>query len=343
MEGCGSSTSGGNAHAEGLGTAAGGHNAHAEGNVTRANGFSSHAEGWDTTASGQCAHAEGLRAKAIANRECHAEGIDTTASGDWSHAEGRSVTASGTDSHAQNTHTIASSYGQTAMGQYNVEYNVGPMGVSSYLIVGNGTEQARSNAFRVHSDGAVFGESSYRSSGADYAEYFEVLDGNPGNEDMRGYFVTLSGDKIKKATAKDAYILGVVSAHPVVIGNADPDNWNKRFFKDEFGCYIMETITEKIMVDVDEHGRETYADVERESYVINPDFDESKDADYVPRNKRPEWQPVGLMGQLIVRDDGTCKADGCCKVADGGIATASEDGWRVIDRINSHLIKIIFK
>lgn len=51
---------------------------------------------------------------------------------------------------------------------------------------------------------------------------------------------------------------------------------------------------------------------------------------------------VCLIGVATVRDDGTCKVNGYCKPIDGGIATASELGFRVIKRVSESTIKIIF-
>ena len=138
--------------------------------------------------------------------------------------------------------------------------------------------------------------------------------------------------------------LGIISANPVVLGNSDPDNWHRRFLKDEFGCYIKRPVTERICTGMDEAGDEVYEEVTHMSYVLDPEFDETKDPEYMPRADRPEWQPVGMLGQLIVRDDGTCGVDGYCKVAEGGIATRADGpGWRVIKRVNDHLVKVIFR
>lgn len=332
-----------NATAEGYNTTASGNSSHAEGYFTVTGQFTAHAEGRETTANAESAHAEGCATKA-SGHTAHAEGNGTTASGDRTHAEGSGTTASGYASHTQNCSTIASSWAQTAMGYCNVPYDAGTYGITSYLIIGNGTEEARSNAFRVHNDGSVFGKASYQTSGADYAEYFEMLGGDPGDEDMRGYFVTLSGDRIRKADPGDGYILGIISANPVVLGNSDPDNWHRRFLKDEFGCYIKRPVTERICTGMDEAGDEVYEEVTHMSYVLDPEFDETKDPEYMPRADRPEWQPVGMLGQLIVRDDGTCGVDGYCKVAEGGIATRADGpGWRVIKRVNDHLVKVIFR
>lgn len=332
-----------NATAEGYNTTASGNSSHAEGYFTVTSQFTAHAEGRETRADAESAHAEGYTTVA-SGYTAHAEGNGTKASGDRAHAEGSGTTASGYTSHAQNCSTVASSWAQTAMGYCNVPYDAGAYGITSYLIIGNGTEDARSNAFRVHNDGSVFGKASYQTAGADYAEYFEMLDGDPGDEDLRGYFVTVVGDRIRKAAPGDDYILGIISANPVVLGNSDPDNWHRRFLKDEFGCYIMRPVTERICTGMDEEGNEVYERVSRMSYVLDPEFDESKDPGYMPRADRPEWQPVGMLGQLIVRDDGTCEVDGYCRVTDGGIATRADDpGWRVIKRVNDHLVKVIFR
>lgn len=50
-----------------------------------------------------------------------------------------------------------------------------------------------------------------------------------------------------------------------------------------------------------------------------------------------------MLGVLNVRDDGTCHVNGFCKVADGGIATASDKGYRVVKRVTDNIVKIIFK
>ena len=50
-----------------------------------------------------------------------------------------------------------------------------------------------------------------------------------------GYFVTLEGDKIRKANANDDYILGVISATPAMIADASDLRWHNLFVKDEWG------------------------------------------------------------------------------------------------------------
>ena len=185
------------------------------------------------------------------------------------------------------------------------------------VIVGNGTPDTPSNAFRVTMAGESFGLAAHNSSGADYAEYFEWQDKNPAAEDRTGLFVTLDGEEIRKAEEGD-YILGAISKNPSIIGNADEDYYHK-WMRDEYGAPI----------------------IENGSYVLNPAYDPAQK--YVHRKDRSEWAAVGMIGVVPVKDDGSCQVNGFCKCVSGGIATASETGYRVIKRINPNLVKIVLK
>jgi len=146
-EGSGTSASNEGAHAEGTGTTASGINAHAEGFVTYAEGYYSHAEGSGTIALGYCSHVEGYSSIA-SGYYSHAEGFNTTASGYCSHAEGYETTASGYCSHSSGFKTCADKDYMTAIGMWN-KYG------DDYLLfaVGNGSNNARSNAFTVDKSG----------------------------------------------------------------------------------------------------------------------------------------------------------------------------------------------
>lgn len=75
--------------------------------------------------------------------------------------------------------------------------------------------------------------------------------------------------------------------------------------------------------------------------VMNPDWDSQRE--YVPRQKRPEWVPVGLVGQVLVRDDGTCEVNGYCQPNDEGIATKATAGFRVIKRTGENQVLVLIK
>lgn len=338
-EGALTSASNDNSHAEGYSTKSTGAHAHAEGSNTKSSGISSHAEGYLTTASGTFAHAEGDSTTASGDSS-HAEGSFTVASGEKSHAEGDTTNASGTCSHAAGFVTTALDY-QYVIGHYNTNGTAGSSSgtTGDAFIIGKGTKRSSSNAFRVTYAGKPYALSSMNTSGADYAEFFEWLDSNSNNEDRRGYFVTLDGDKIKIAEPGD-YVLGIISALPAVIGNSD-ENWRGRYVLDEFGGFITEEFEYEEEIVDKETGEIKTVIKTGTRYKENPEYNPT--LPYVQREDRPEWDTVGMMGVLAVRDDGTCQINGYCQVSEGGVATASENGYRVIKRVNEHVVKVVFR
>ncbi len=323
--------SGGASHAEGLQTVASEKNAHAEGDNTVASGWGSHAEGYNTVASGSRAHAEGAGSVA-SSWQSHAEGCNTVASGMDSHAEGNGTTAL-TNQHAQGH------YNKTTTATAN-----SAEGTSSgtAFVIGNGTKTSASNAFRVTGEGKVYASNTSISTGADYAEYFEWSDENPNNEDRVGYFVTFAEDndgKIRIANKND-YVLGIISGQPCVLGNGDED-WKKRYILDDFGRYIKEAFEYEAKEVDEETGEEITVIKTGTKWKENPDYDKTQT--YIPRDQRKEWSAVGMLGVLSVYDDGTCKVNGYSKCADGGIATASENGYKVIKRVTDNVIKVVFR
>lgn len=259
-----------------------------------------------------------------------AEGYNTRAIGDCSHAEGLDTEANGYYSHAGGGYTIANGPYQTAIGAYNL---VSP----GFFIVGNGQKSnARSNAFRVGTDGTIYSMRPYQTGGADYAEYFEWEDSNPNNEDRIGHFVALSSNgKIKIAMSGDK-IIGVVSGNASVVGNTFEDTWSGIYLHDVYGRPIKEEIEEERVVGVDEDGNEIKETVKRTVLKVNPDYDPNQT--YIPRSQRPEWDIIGLLGQLIVIDDSTCQVGGRCSCNDQGIATAG-DKYDVIKRLDdTHVV-----
>ncbi len=339
-------------------------------------------------------HVEGYQSGAL-NRYCHAEGFNTRAFGESSHSEGVDTKALATASHASGCGTTSDNFASFVTGKYNKPLATGASETAKAgdaFVIGNGTASARSNAYRVTYSGEVFASYNFNSAGADYAEYFEWLDGNSNNEDRVGYFVTLDEDKIRIANTGD-YVLGIVSGHPCVIGNSDED-WLGKYEHDEFGRIIKEEIIAPVMAtrmieveplapnnndeempnhDVqilpqnreEENGNAIdYApNMIAEEYEtgefthtwqnkLNPNYNSTQE--YVERKDRPEWSAIGMVGVLAVRDDGTCKVNGYCKVADGGIATSTtgemtiEDGkivkgYRVIKRVSDNVIKVVLK
>lgn len=305
-------------------------------------GTNSSTFGANGTASGAYAFSEGY-ANTASGDTSHASGQHTTASGRRSFSKGERTTASGACSSVEGYYTTALDY-QHVQGHYN-KTATATAGCStgtstgSAFVIGNGTAGTASNAFRVTYAGKPYATSSMSTSGADYAEFFEWQDMNPNDEDRRGYFVTLDGDKIKIAKPDD-YILGIISGLPAVIGNGDED-WRGRYILDEFGAFIVEEFEYEEDYFDEETGETKTITKTGTKYKENPNYDPT--LPYVQREDRPEWDTVGMMGVISVRDDGTCEVNGYCKVSDGGIATASESGYRVIKRVNENVVKVVFR
>ena len=260
-------------------------------------------------------------------------------------AQGKNSFAIGTGSMATGERGMAIGYGavagrnQFATGVFNKPTDGTAAILSttgSVFVVGVGTSSSKTkNGFRVGMDSSCYGAAAFKSSGADYAEYEEWLDGNPDNEDRRGLFVTYEGDKIRLANAEDDYIAGIVSAAPSVVGDVQSEEWQGRFLKDVFGAMVTETVEIEEVVDEDSNVIPAHTETR---FVINPDYDPTRK--YVSREYRQEWDMVGYVGKLVVVDDGTCQVNGYCKPADGGIATASDKGYRVLKRIDETHIKV---
>lgn len=349
-----STASGELSHAEGENTIASGYASHAEGCGygkasgeifdTTASGRGSHAEGCGTVASGNYSHAEGYATQANGSYS-HAEGYDTEAIGDYSHAEGAATTAEygghaegecahafGNGSHSGGCYTEAMAC-QMAIGHFNVKKTGGRFETNTdntsgtAFIIGNGktapsgSSPTRSNCFRVDYNGGTYASAAYNSSGADYAEYFEWLDNNEKKEDRTGLFVTLEGKYIRIANENDKYILGVVSACPSVVGDAQEDQWGDMYKKDIFGRILKE----------------------QNIPIINTEYDNTKK--YIPRSERPEWAAIGMLGKLVVIDDGSCKVNELCTVGENGVATNSneEKGYYVMARLDENHIQILFR
>ena len=266
------------------------------------------------------------------NKECaFAVGVENTLKGRGSFTVGSENTCNGVLNCAiGEKNTINKNYGATignnlianstqmVIGRWNQEEEFlnskdNPTDKHPMFIVGDGTSSNRKNAFQVKMGGYVWARKTISSdTGADYAEYFEWLDGNPSNEDRVGYVVSLENEKIEYANENDN-ILGIISASPAILADLSEQNWHNKYLTDDFGRPIYETI-----IDPEEG--------EIETPVLNPEF--NPDKKYIPRAARPEWDAVGLLGKLYARDDGTC-IPGCYAKPINGVLTFSAEPTRI--------------
>ena len=214
---------------------------------------------------------------------------------------------------------------------------------SGSLIIGGGYTGdigGYSNAVIATGQGNIYVSGNYNTNGADYAEIFEWVDGNPNNEDRRGLFVVLNHNKIRLANRLDDRedILGVISAFPSVVGDMYETEWHGKYETDVFGHPILIECEETI----EENGETKTIKVLKKK--ISKDYDSSKD--YIPRSQRPEYSYVGTMGKLVVVDDGSCEENGWCYPNINGVATKCIDkskGYKVMERIDKTHIRIWVK
>lgn len=132
-----------------------------------------------------------------------------------------------------------------------------------------------------------------------------------------------------------------------MIGNTDME-WYGQFMRDEFGTFIKESYKETAKepcIDEDGNDTEIEHEVDVEFYKVNPDYD--PDAPYTFRLDRPEWDAVGMLGVLPVRDDGTCIVGRYCRCGDRGVATLAGargfDTYMVLERIADNIVSVILK
>lgn len=318
---------------------------HVEGNGNIMRGSKSHIDGQSNTigAGIECATVSG-RGNTIPNilrQQNPQTGVYEYIEGSYAHISGYYNTTTGEASSVEGTYNNAYVPSQHVQGKYSINDVDG-----AYVdIVGNGTGQsdtARSNAYTLDWSGNATFAGTVTSSGADYAEYFEWLDGNPEEEDRVGYIVKLNGNKIEFANADDD-ILGIISGTMTVLGDNAEWYWQGKYLTDNFGRVIYEDKAEwRTFINPETQKEEKCIIGVFPAPKLNPNYD--ADMPYENRKVRPEWDAVGMMGKLYVRDDGTAQVNGYV-TANNGIATASgtRTNMRVMERVSENIIRVCLK
>jgi hypothetical protein len=86
-----------------------------------------------------------------------------------------------------------------------------------------------------------------------------------------------------------------------MVGNNESgtaDEWVDKYEKDVWGRVIMEDYTYEIPNGIDGNGGIIYKTVTDKKPKLNPNYDPN--VIYVTRAQRPEWNVVGLVGQIKV-------------------------------------------
>ena len=290
------------------------------------------AEGWQTAARAGYSHAEGYLSETY--QYCsHAEGHETKARGHGSHAEGVNTEASGDESHAEGFYTSTNQReGSHIMGLFGEADNI-----YSWFLANGINPDAKSLAAKILYDGNAYIDVAWNAGGADYGELFETADGKTIEP---GYFVTFdgAGQKIRKTADSDSYVLGVVTGTSGIVGDTGELRWKGKYLTDEWGRIQYHEVT--VPGIKDDKGNVLLPEHVEIQPILNPQWDNTRT--YIPRLKRPEWIIVGLLGKLRVRDDGTCIPGGYCRPSNNGIASASESGYRVLERLSENRILILY-
>ena len=208
----------------------------------------------------------------------------------------------------------------TVLGRYNNPQD----NWTAVLWVGIGSSNTdRKNALIIQNNEIHYRGQLKEGSGwmGDIGEYFEWYDGNILDEDRVGYMVQLKDGKIEYATDIDNCI-GVVSDTCILTAGSCSMGWHGMYLKDKFGRDILEEVNGEMIP------------------IKNPNYDES--LVYISRDKRKEWCKVGIIGQIIVRQDGTLVSGGFAGCKDG-IATKSDKGYRVIKVVDDTVAIILVK
>ena len=78
---------------------------------------------------------------------------------------------------------------------------------------------------------------------------------------------------------------------------------------------------------------------------LSDDYDPSLQNSYIERKYRKEWDYVGMLGVLPVRDDGTCIPGQFCKCGQNGIATSAAEKefftYMVLERVRDNVVTVI--
>ena len=212
---------------------------------------------------------------------------------------------------------------QTVVGKYNT--GLPGWNDKAAFEVGYGSSDSdRKTVFVTNVNGYCASIYGFGTGTADFAEYFEWMDGNTSDEDRIGRMVQLNGDKIELSTSFDNCI-GVVTGTGGFICDAAPLEWVDRYVKDKWGRVIYVKNQNGEMVPQE-----------------NPSFDPLQE--YTPREQRKEWSPIGMIGKVHIRHDGSLKVGRFATCGTNGVATDSgTTGYRVLKVIDNESALVLVK
>lgn len=226
---------------------------------------------------------------------------------------------------------------QTIFGKYNVDSNYASWGNKKpvFFIGGGSSNDNRATLLAQQgNNGDLCCAGGFaNNAGFDFAEYFEWADGNDNEEDRIGYMVKLveafeedgEGNNIttfNKIELADSFseCIGVTTGTYGFVCDSQVLDWQGKYVKDDYG-----------RPELDEFG----------NLQISENYDASKE--YVPREFRREWSPVGMMGKILTRQDGTLAAGGFAGCNNGVATNSTDGGYRVLKVISENVALLLVK
>ncbi|SUM69771.1 peptidase G2 autoproteolytic cleavage domain-containing protein [Staphylococcus nepalensis] len=267
-------------------------------------------------------------AAAIAERSA----VIATTGNSYAHSDRSWLAGVGAGSHAHGSRSsvMNSLESETLPGAY-CQTIVNSRGVKSpgnyHFLLGYGTDGAKYENTTIDMS-TISGNIKTKgtvSSGQNFGDYAEYFESQSGQEIKNGYIVTLDGRYIRKANSNDTPI-GVISGTAGVILGDQMFHHKDKFLKDEFGVTQTELQTKEWQ---DDEGN--WYSEEVDVPISNPEYVEYAD-EYIDRSNRPEWNVVGLMGQVYTRIDSTVSVNDYIKPNKGVGTKDNNNGfYRVLE------------
>ncbi|MFC1257150.1 peptidase G2 autoproteolytic cleavage domain-containing protein [Staphylococcus xylosus] len=267
-------------------------------------------------------------AAAVAERSS----VIASTGGSYAHSDRSWLAGVGAGSHAHGSRSsvMNSLESETLPGAY-CQTIVNSRGVKSpgnyHFLLGYGTDGAKYENTTIDMS-TISGNIKTKgtvSSGQNFGDYAEYFESQSGQEIKNGYIVTLDGRYVRKANSNDTPI-GVISGTAGVILGDQMFHHKDKFLKDEFGVTQTELQTKEWQ---DDEGN--WYSEEVDVPIPNPEYVEYDD-EYIDRSNRPEWNVVGLMGQVYTRIDSTVSVNDYIKPNKGVGTKDNNNGfYRVLE------------
>ncbi len=225
----------------------------------------------------------------------NAEGDNGTKLAVYAIARGAGGSKYGSYSYANGTGTNYAVYGNASGG--TSDYAGYFVGDTVYVSGNLGLGTSSPGADRLDVRGRAYASGGWQTTNADYGELFEATGGKSIPQGTSVVFAR--GGKIRPAKEGETPF-GIVTKNSAVVGNSYRE-WPGKYEKDDFGNHILEEVEEVIeQLDAKNPDPNNPILVKSGKKILQPKISKNYNPKkgYTPREDRPEWCMVGLLGQL---------------------------------------------